>query len=192
MSRFVSMAAVAAALAALPLSAVAAQRSEAERVEASRAVVEEFMTSLKQQLQHAIKEGGPPHAVAVCNTIAPEIASKQSQRTGWRVGRTSLKVRNPDNAPDDWERKTLLVFEERKAAGEDIRKLETYGFAEEDGNPVFRYMKAIPTAELCLACHGTEIDPAVSTTLKKHYPLDQATGFRAGDIRGAFTISQPN
>ncbi|MBK8909014.1 MAG: DUF3365 domain-containing protein [Rhodospirillales bacterium] len=78
------------------------------------------------------------------------------------------------------------VREERKAAGEDILENSRLTALPRKSNPVFRYMKAIPTAELCLACHGTEIDPAVSTTLKKHYPLDQATGFQAGDIRGAF------
>jgi hypothetical protein len=51
-------------------------------------------------------------------------------------------------------------------------------------------MKAIPTAQLCLACHGENIDSITRTRLEKLYPDDQARGYKAGDIRGAFSISQ--
>ena len=52
-------------------------------------------------------------------------------------------------------------------------------------------MKAIPTGELCLVCHGTQIAPQVLEKLDALYPRDEARGFSAGDIRGAFTITQP-
>jgi hypothetical protein len=55
---------------------------------------------------------------------------------------------------------------------------------------VFRYMKAIPTAELCVACHGAEIPPDVAAKLEELYPQDKARGFQPGDIRGAFTITR--
>ena len=60
-----------------------------------------------------------------------------------------------------------------------------------DGKPVFRYMKAIPTAELCVVCHGSDIDPYVDARIRELYPDDQARGFKPGDIRGAFTLSKP-
>jgi hypothetical protein len=53
-------------------------------------------------------------------------------------------------------------------------------------------MKAIPTAEKpCLACHGKEIAPKVAARLAELYPEDAATGYSAGEIRGAFTLSRP-
>ena len=52
-------------------------------------------------------------------------------------------------------------------------------------------MKAIPTAQLCLACHGENIDSITRTRLEKLYPDDQAAGYKVGDIRGAFSITQP-
>jgi hypothetical protein len=52
-------------------------------------------------------------------------------------------------------------------------------------------MKAIPTAELCITCHGSNLDPAIAATLAEFYPADRATRFAVGDIRGAFTIEQP-
>ena len=52
-------------------------------------------------------------------------------------------------------------------------------------------MKAIPTGELCLLCHGETIDPDIAAAIDKAYPEDQARGFSLGDIRGAFTLSKP-
>jgi hypothetical protein len=41
---------------------------------------------------------------------------------------------------------------------------------------------------MCLACHGESLEPAVAAKLAAAYPKDQATGFRAGDLRGAFWV----
>jgi hypothetical protein len=51
-------------------------------------------------------------------------------------------------------------------------------------------MKAIPTGEVCQTCHGVEIAPPVSAKIRELYPQDQAIGFKTGDLRGAFTITQ--
>ncbi len=184
------MAAV-ALLCTLPLASASAD-DLSKRVEESRAVVKEFAGALKKELKAALKTGGPVKAIIVCNAVAPAIAKEQSMKHGWEVGRTSLKVRNPANAPDEWEKSVLEKFEARKKAGEDPAKMEYFEVVEQDGKKVFRYMKAIPTAEKpCLMCHGSNIKPEVASVLDKLYPNDQARGFKAGDIRGAFTITQP-
>jgi hypothetical protein len=162
-----------------------------ERVAASRATVKEFMQSLKGELQKGMQDGGPVNAIGVCNMTAHGIANTYSVRNDWTVGRTSLKVRNPDNAPDTWEQAVLQDFEQRKQKGENPAGIEHYETVEVDGKPAFRYMKAIPTAPLCVVCHGTDIDPYVDARLQELYPEDQARGFKPGDIRGAFTIIQP-
>ena len=163
-----------------------------DRIAASRAVVKEFAGALRHELTQALAGGAPSQAISVCRMAAPAIGADQTGRTGWQVGRTSLRVRNPDNAPDAWETATLESFEARKAAGEDVKRLEHSEIVvAEDGQQSFRYMKAIPTGELCLTCHGSDISPDVQATLNELYPDDRATGFAAGDIRGAFTIMQP-
>jgi len=163
----------------------------ATEIDASRATTKEFMQTLKQELQAGMQEGGPINAISVCNLSAPAIANTYSVSRGWDVGRTSLKVRNPANAPDAWERSVLESFEERKTAGEDPAKMEYHEVVRQDGVKQLRYMKAIPTAQLCLACHGESVDSITRTRLEKLYPEDQALGYKAGDIRGAFSISQP-
>jgi hypothetical protein len=170
---------------------VASARDYSTEIDDSRATVKEFMQTLKQELQTGMQEGGPVNAISACNLSAPGIANTYSVRKGWEVGRTSLRLRNPANAPDEWERSVLETFEDRKRNGEDPAKLEHYEVVRQDGSKVLRYMKAIPTAKLCLACHGEQVDSTVRTRLDKLYPEDKATGFSVGDIRGAFTISQP-
>ncbi|WKW51759.1 Tll0287-like domain-containing protein [Rhodomicrobium lacus] len=157
----------------------------------ARGIVGRFADRLKGELVGAMKAGGPVAAIGVCNTAAPAIASEASA-DGWIVRRTSLKLRNPATAPDAWETETLARFEAAKAGGADPAKLERAEILESDGARRFRYMKAIPTAaEPCLACHGTNLAEPVKVKLAELYPDDKATGYSAGDIRGAFTLSKP-
>lgn len=163
-----------------------------QRVDESRMAVKGFMKTLKHELKTSLKKDGPVAAIKVCNVSAPNIAKQQSDKHGWEIGRTSLKVRNPDNAPDAWERAVLEAFEQRKAKGESIKQMEFHEVVTEEGQQWFRYMKAIPTAaKPCLVCHGENIKPKIAATLDALYPNDQARGYKAGDIRGAFTIRQP-
>lgn len=154
------------------------------RVSESRTVVKQFGKQLIGKLKQALEEGGPVTAIKVCNIEAPGIAEQLSRQYDWRVGRTALKTRNPNNNPDEWETNVLQQFEQRKQDGEAISKLE---YSEETVEG-FRYMKAIPTKGLCLTCHGTAIPEPVKATLLELYPEDKAIGFKEGSVRGAFTI----
>ncbi len=170
-------------------STLALAASDPEQLAAeARAKVKPFMSALKGELKKAMKAGGPARAVSVCKEKAPEIAANLSKEMGWELGRTALRYRNPNNAPDTWERKVLERFEKEKAAGADVKTLEHYEIVEQDGQRVFRYMKAIPTGGICLECHGEQLKPEVAAKLDALYPGDQARGFKPGDIRGAFTF----
>ena len=122
---------------------------------------------------------------------AAPIAQALSQN-GWEVGRTALKVRNPNNAADQWEREQLAWFSQllTKAKQDNLapkRPIETYQYDSESGE--FRYMMAIEQGQVCMACHGANVAPSVKQSILKHYPNDQATGFELGELRGAFTLS---
>lgn len=173
------------------LTAVSSEPAGNSNAAEAKNIVKTFATSLQDELQAAIKEGGPVKAIAVCKERAPAIAQGLSDQTGWEVGRTSLKLRNSTlNAPDDWERQVMLRFDERRAAGEDVQTMAYAEVVEKDGSKQFRFMKAIPTGEVCLACHGNSIAPTVATALDEAYPDDLARGYNLGDVRGAFTLSK--
>jgi Protein of unknown function (DUF3365) len=183
--------AAAAMMAACGTAADAAEPDSAQVGEA-RAVVKELGQSLKSRLMEAIKDRGPIAAIGVCKMIAPALAEKTGAAHGLKVGRTALRVRNPANAPDAWERGVLEDFAAQVKAGKDPSKLEyAETVVDAGGGATFRYMKAIPmAAEPCLMCHGAP-EPLLKAEIMRLYPQDQATGFRPGDLRGAFTVSAP-
>jgi hypothetical protein len=159
----------------------------------ARSVATAIPPKLLEVLATEIAKGGPESAISVCREKAPAMAKAASEKTGWAIRRVSLKNRNPKAVPDAWERAVLEDFDRRAAAGEKPAELEKGETVMIDGQPVYRYMKALPTQELCVQCHGSadKITPAVQARLKELYPDDKATGFGIGAIRGAITIKKP-
>ncbi|NKI33730.1 DUF3365 domain-containing protein [Wenzhouxiangella sp. XN79A] len=170
--------------AALP---VAAGEAAPEWVDRARSSAGTLASRLQQELQAAIAEGGPVQGIETCRIRAPEIAEETSSERA-RVGRTALRVRNPDNAPDAWEAGVLQDFEQRIAAGASPAELETWIETDLDGRATGRWMKAIPTQPLCVTCHGETLAPELAEAIEAAYPADAATGFAPGDLRGAFTV----
>ena len=179
-----------AALLALPLTAAEPPSPEALASQA-RSLAGNLMLSLQGELFAAMKDGGPVKAVDVCRVKAPQIATATATGTPWKIGRTALKVRNPQNAPDAWETAKLEEFRKRLASGEEMTAIETFEVVEKEDRPTFRYMKAIGTTSPCLNCHGASLKPEIAAKVKELYPEDQAVGFAAGQLRGAFTLSRP-
>lgn len=171
----------------LPVMAASTLAADEPLLTESRAITAEFAARLQSALQGAMSEGGAVGAIDVCKEIAPQIASELSRRSGAQVSRTSLRIRNPGNLPADWQVEVLRNFE-----GKDGSPDATKEFFQRRENGEFRYMKAIPTGGLCIACHGTTIPYSVKRILSEHYPHDRAVGYEAGDVRGAFSVVWPN
>lgn len=163
---------------------VPALRAEAE------GLVKNYAAQLRAALGGAIEASGPLGALSVCRDQAPIIAAALSRESGWSIARTSLKPRNAASAPDDYERKVMQDFDARVANGEKAADLVSAEIVEDHGETVFRFVKAIPTAANCLTCHGGDVKPEVKAKIAELYPDDRATGFKLGDMRGAFTLQK--
>ena len=161
----------------------------ASKTETAKAAMKQLGGSLKSELQTAIKGGGPISAISVCNKRAPEIASQVASEKDLEIGRVSLKNRNPSNVAEGWKKSVLEDFEARKAAGESPDKLVYREIADVDGGKEFRMMKAIPTAGICLTCHGSDINADLAAEVDTLYPEDKARGYSEGDLRGAFWVT---
>lgn len=177
------------AMAVLAGCATAAPEARVDAAEArAREAADLLFTRLSGELSAAMQAGGPPGAVGVCRDRAPAIAQDVARETGVRIGRTSLRVRNPANAPDAWEREVLEAFEARRAGGEAWSAME----ARQVNGAELRWMRPIPTGALCVSCHGgAEVSPATEAALAAAYPRDAARGYAMGDLRGAFTARVP-
>jgi hypothetical protein len=137
---------------------------------------------LRSALLGALEEGGPERAIEVCQLRAPEIARLTS--TGGAVlGRTSHRVRNPENAPEAW----MSVFLEEYLANPDDNEPRAVRLASGD----IGFVEPIRMKGICMQCHGARIKPGVNARLKALYPLDQATGFKKGELRGIFWVKLP-
>lgn len=180
------------ALATLSLFAVPALADEAKMLEEARGLPAKMVPKLLEVLTTEIDRGGHAGAIAVCREKAPAMAKGLSEQTGWSIRRVSLKNRNPKAVPDAWEKTVLEDFDRRLAAGENPTMLEKSEVVAVGDKKTFRYMKALPTQDLCLHCHGTpdKLSPEVQAKLKELYPDDKAIGYDLKQIRGAITASK--
>lgn len=151
----------------------AAKTKLEEAKEAKMALAKTLMGELKA----AIGKGDFARGVEACKEAAPMAKKKISEEYDVAIGRTSYKVRNPDNEPLDWHEPFV---EER--VKEDVMLVK--------GGEDLRYMSPIMTGEVCLNCHGTaeQIPDEVEKMLAEKYPEDEATGFATGDVRGWFWV----
>lgn len=187
-SRFIGGARLAIAIGLL--TSLNALADDTSVLDEARKVASAVPPKLLQVLSEEIAKGGVASAVGVCNEQAPKIARAASEQSGWAIRRVSLRNRNPKAVPDNWERAALEEFDRRAAAGENPAGLEKSAMVDESGRKEFRYMKALPVQQMCLACHGTADTLAADAAAKIRtlYPDDKAVGYAAGQIRGALTI----
>jgi hypothetical protein len=81
----------------------------------------------------------------------------------------------------------LSEWQADKVHGIDITERE-YFSAQPDGG--FRYMRPIFVQSACLTCHGETLSTELQAALDQRYPADHATGYRVGDLRGAFVAQK--
>lgn len=161
---------------------------ERERLMATgKGIVQELATTLGARLKMALAEGGPVSAVKVCQLEAgPMTDSVSGNHERVTVSRTSLKYRNPKNAPGELDRKVLESWQRALDEGKDLPPLEVE-LVDESTAVVY---KPILLQPLCVNCHGAEeqLLPELVTVLDDLYPEDRARGFKVGDLRGAFRV----
>lgn len=157
----------------------AEQRRVSERGEAAS---EALMKSLGGQLKAALQSGGPVQAIIVCQQAALPLTTAAGESfDGVTVRRTTLKPRNPANAPDDTDRRVLEAMARAEGVPEPVIEWE---------DDAARFYRPLMMQEVCLNCHG---DPAsfpteLTQALAERYPNDLATGYALGDFRGVIRV----
>ncbi len=171
--------------------AVDAARLAEARARAERAC-DELGQRLLAELTAALAAGSTLEGLEVCARVAQGVGDELRSASGVEVGRTSLRVRNPANAPDAFERAQLERWETAARAGEPIDPW-VGPVPAADGAHELRYLRPIRLVELCTRCHGRpeDLEPEVRSALARLYPADQATGYAPGELRGAFSARVP-
>jgi len=139
---------------------------------------------LGKNLKGTMKAEGPVAAVAFCNAKANPLTAEMEQKFGATIKRVSDKNRNPNNAPNEVEAKIIADYISSLQAGKEIKPITQ---EEKDGK--IHFYAPIKVKGLCLACHGDAIATPVDSILKVKYPNDKAVGYKAGELRGIWSIT---
>jgi hypothetical protein len=163
-----------------------------EQVVAMRAATVDFMKDLKSILIEQIQSGGVLKAVSVCSDTAQVLTNKFGVERGIYIKRVSLRNRNPNNYPDDFEKRILNQFVLLNQNSKLNMETEFAEIITEGDYKYLRYLKPIIVQAECLNCHGgqTEIMPDVENLIAQNYPDDKAIGYKTGDLRGAVSIKK--
>lgn len=161
---------------------------------AGEAAIGTIGKKLVTALNTALAAGGPEAAVAACQTQALPLTGEKlaDPPTLVSVKRTSLRLRNPANAPDAAERLALDLVAKLVADGQAlppvlVQRIQPAGPTK----PEWRVYRPIATKAECLVCHGDPAtqSPALRTALQTRYPADAATGYAADQWRGLFRVT---
>jgi len=143
-------------------------------------ITNETLKELKSNLKTQIKTNGFPKALKYCAhnaySIVYNISKKYPNAT---IKRVTLKPRNPLDKADKNDEIVLNMFEKNKNLKEIVLKKE---------NKTLIYKPIYISKQVCLKCHGENIDSKIKSEIHTYYPNDKATGYKLGDLRGAFKI----
>ena len=125
----------------------------------------ELLVPFKSELKKALVAGmqqGPANAINVCRDQAPMIAASLAT-AGVRIGRTSHRLRNPENAGPDWVDAVLQTYlGDTQNLAPQVVELP----GDREG-----YVEPILTQPLCLACHGESVAPEVAAVIAETLSL---------------------
>jgi hypothetical protein len=144
-------------------------------------------SALSSRLGKAIQEQGIQGAVSYCNVAALPLTDSLAALNHVEIKRTSLQLRNPENAPTEAEKNMLLAFDAQEKAGTELQPV-----VQAISNEKASFFAPIRMMDVCQKCHGTigeTMDEADYASIKTLYPDDKATGFKTGDLRGMWSIT---
>lgn len=168
------------------LAPVCLAHAEGESKKDGPTIVSEASKKLITALTEAIAESGAVGAISVCSEKAPEIAATVGKSHGVTIRRVTDKPRRATNAANKAELEILSAF---AADLENGNPPAARTITKPDG-VTFVAPIVIPSP-LCLQCHGDptkDITPETLAAIRKLYTNDKATGYKTGDLRGAWTV----
>lgn len=160
-----------------------------DRMAQGRQMTQRAAGILSSNLLAALTQGGPTNAVGFCSTRAlPLTVSAASD--GASLHRISHRPRQPANRAQSNDLEVIRRFQAARRPGAGLNPVLTTNAAGQ----VSFYAPIILNTPLCLQCHGTpgvEVAEPTGTLLRQRYPMDEALGFKLGDLRGVWRVDFP-
>lgn len=174
----------------IPLPPPLSPEQHAAGLRQGQAIVAETFSLLSSNLQSAMSSGGVSNALPFCSVAAVPLTASLAGRHGVAVRRLTHKPRNPANRANAVE--SIILDHFRKSNAETNPPLPVV--TNLNATTLSYFAPIVLNNELCLRCHGeagVDIMPEDLAIIQRLYPQDQATGFRLGDLRGAWRVDIP-
>ena len=124
----------------------------------------EASASARDEEREVITPSGQTLTLLNPAVVSRQVFELQEEQTGIRGHLTSLRPIRAANGPDDWERQSLIDFEN---GSKEARSIQTV-----QGVRCFRMMRPLVTVPACLRCH-------------------EEAGHKPGEIRGGISVTVP-
>lgn len=173
--------------------------TEEQKALVSEILNESFKTAvpaMMKKVQEVAEEKGPAGAVGFCNENVAGMGKKMTGKLqekfvashhieSFQFGRTSDRLRNPANAPDEAKKAVLNRWLEQEKKGEKASDV-----IYRSGDSLYGMKPIRIMSPLCLKCHGTPetLDADAVAVIDEKYPEDHARGYGENDLRGAFWV----
>ena len=163
------------------------ETNKSEILNEAKGLLKETSKQYKNTLIQGLQHNNLIKALKYCNKEVKQLISKDNEK-GFAIKRVSLRPRNKNNYPNLYEKEILEKF--NKLSLKDNKKLvlEHSEIIKDKNNNKFVYVKAIRIKEVCLNCHGSNINDDLKKEIEKLYPDDKAINYKLNDIRGAFVM----
>ena len=166
-----------------------AERPAEADILAARQAALSFDLRMKREITDRIMREEDPVAIYLAYADhVPGWGKEISDASRFEFSRTAIGVRNPANAPDDWERRQMELFSFLADSGQDPETFETSEIVQEGNEKIFRWIRPLVMTETCLTCHGEALDSRIKLLLGQEYPLDEASGYSEGQLGGAYSV----
>jgi hypothetical protein len=105
--------------------------------------------------------------------------------------RTSLRLRNSSNIPDEADLAALAKIQSELEAGDSVSPLLMQRVIHPDQPVEWRVYRPMVVMKQCLSCHGPDqaLAPGVIESLQVFFPRDNAAGYKSGEWRGLIRVS---
>jgi hypothetical protein len=156
--------------AATAIAAGLESEAELRAIEKAHSAVTEIKADFRRSITEATKKD--------LKKSLPGCRIKNLRFDEMKVGRTSHRLRNQENAPPEWTKPYLEKFS--KAKPSEIPK----HVLTKIGPHRYGYIEPVFVEPICLNCHGRGVEKDVQDAIRETYPKDQALNFDVGDFRG--------
>ena len=153
----------------------------------AKILLKETAKQYKNTLIEGLQHNDLKKALKYCNKEVEKLISKDNEKD-YSIKRVSLRPRNKNNYPTLYEKEILEKFNKLSLIDNKDLALEHSDIIKDENNNKFVYVKAIRIKEVCLNCHGSNINDDLKKEIQKLYPDDKAINYKLNDIRGAFVM----